>query len=454
MNDDELRDRSGEGSWSGAVEEPWFDELDVPEDIDWTAEPSLRTSSVSAVDVIGFALDDAVASQTMVNIQAARQLFAIREAFEFARANPRIYVPVGACERDPKADEVDFAVRSVAFDLAQRLHVSENVVRNMAWEGDVLIESLPRLKALFCSGRISGQHVRAAVDSSSGLSDPAVFAVYDERLAGIAEKLTPGGLGRRARVLRERLCADTLEQRHEEARQRRRVCVEPAEDGMGWLSVCGPVLEIAQAEARLTAEARRLRALPGEKRTLDQLRADLALQLLISGGTVTTGDGDGAGAEGVAPVKTGAQPFVLIDADGRFAEILGYGPVPPSVAAKALRDAPTFRKVLADPIHPATLNLDTKRYRPTPDQRTWLTLKYGLDEDAAPYLPVGVTTGAEIDHVIERQHGGPTNVTNLAPFKPRLHRLKTVTMIRLDPKPDGGIRVRTPTGYDSDPPPF
>ncbi|WP_460537614.1 DUF222 domain-containing protein, partial [Humibacter ginsengiterrae] len=210
----------------------WFDELDVPEDVDWTAEPSQRTSFVSAQDVIGFALDDAVGSQTMVNIEAARQMFAIREAFQMAREDPRIYVPVGITERDPKADEVDFALRSVAFDLAQRLHVSENVVRNLAWEAEVLTTSLPRLKELFVSGRISVQHVRAAVDSSSGLSDPAVFATFDERLAGIAERLTPGALGRRARLLRERLCADTLEQRHEEARKRRRVCVEPAEDGM------------------------------------------------------------------------------------------------------------------------------------------------------------------------------------------------------------------------------
>ncbi|GAB3612676.1 HNH endonuclease signature motif containing protein [Humibacter ginsengisoli] len=460
MNDDEFRGPAGEGSWADAVELPWFEELDVPVDVDWTAEPSQRTSFVSAQDVIGFALDDAVASQTMVNVEAARQMFAIREAFQLAREDPRIYVPVGITERDPKADEVDFALRSVAFDLAHRLHVSENVVRNLAWEGDVLTTSLPRLRDLFTSGRISVQHVRAAVDSSTGLPD-AVLGTYDERLAGIAERMTPGAFGRRARLLRERLCADTLEQRHEEARKRRRVCVEPAEDGMGWLSVYGPVLQIAQAEARLTAEARRLRALPGENRTLDQLRADLTLQLLTRGGTTRDGDGDGTAtsggdgdAKGVAPVKTGVQPFVLIDVDGRFAELLGYGPIPPSVAVKALRDAPSFRKVLADPIRPAQLNLDTKRYRPTPDQRTWLTLRYGLDEDAAPYLPVGVTTGAEIDHVIERQHGGPTNVTNLAPLKPRLHRLKTVTRIRLDPKPDGGIRVRTPTGYDSNPPPF
>jgi hypothetical protein len=440
--------------WEELADSSFFDGPWCADDAGEPAEEAFISSArtISGERLIRFALDDAVGSQTMVNIQAARQVFAIREAFEIARENPRIYVTVGIKEQDPRADEVDFAIRSVAFDLAQRLHVSENVVRSMAWQGEVLLSSLPKLCDLFASGRIGPQHVRAAVEASTGLTDEVAYATYDERMAAVAERVAPGAFGRRCRALRERLCADTLEQRHEAARQRRRVCVEPADDAMAWLSVYGPVLEIAQAEARLTAEARRLRALPGETRTLDQLRADLALQLLTSGGAASREADDGAA--GIEPVKTGAQPFVLIDADGRFAEILGHGPIPPSVAAKVLRDAPSFRKVLADPIRPARLNLDTKRYRPTPDQRTWLTLRYGLDEDAAPYVPTSIVTGAEVDHVIERQHGGPTNVANLAPWRPRLHRLKTVTKIRLDPKPDGGIRVRTPTGYDSDPPPF
>jgi hypothetical protein len=269
--------------------------------------------------------------------------------------------------------------------------------------------------------------------------------MFDERMAGIVEKLNPGVFARRCRLLRERLCADTLEQRHEEAHTRRRVVVEAAADAMGWLNLHASVLDVAQIETALTAEARRLRTMPGESRTLDQVRADLAVQWL-------KGDTTGAGTHRRG--RAGVRPFVLIDDAGRFAELLGYGPIPPKQAAAALRDAPAFRKVLADPIRPAVLNLDTTRYRPTPDQKTWLTLKYGLDEEAAPFLPVGIVTGAEIDHVIERQHGGPTDVGNLAPFKPRLHRMKTVTRIRLDPKPDGGIRVRTPTGYDSDPPPF
>jgi hypothetical protein len=81
-------------------------------------------------------------------------------------------------------------------------------------------------------------------------------------------------------------------------------------------------------------------------------------------------------------------------------------------------------------------------------------LRYGLDDEAASFISPGITCGAEIDHVIEWQHGGPTNVANLLPLKPRLHRLKTVTRIRLDPRPGGGVRVSTPTGYDTDPPPF
>jgi hypothetical protein len=79
-----------------------------------------------------------------------------------------------------------------------------------------------------------------------------------------------------------------------------------------------------------------------------------------------------------------------------------------------------------------------------------LAVRFRLDDDAAPFL----SRDAEVDHVLEFQHGGQTEVDNLVPLKQRLHRLESVTRIRLDPKPGGGIRIRTRTGYDSDPPPF
>ncbi|MGA0565982.1 DUF222 domain-containing protein [Rathayibacter sp. KR2-224] len=445
---------------SAEVEEvPWWEDPELPSS---AAEMACSAALVSAEVVLGFVLGDAVGSQTVVYQQAARQVFAIRDAFQIARQNPRIYVPVGMRDRDPRVDEVDFAQRSVAFDLAQRLQVSENVVRSMAFQGEVLSASLPGLCGLFMAGLISPQHARAAVEASVGLPDRAAFEAFDAKLTGIAERVRAGEFARRCRLLRERLCADTVQERHQEAVRCRRVVVEPAEDAMAWLHLYGPIVQIAQAEAALTAAARRLHAREGESRTLDQLRADLALHFLTANGGAgagsTGGTGSSAGVSGRSgtggSAGNGVQPVVLMDADGRFAELLGYGPIPAQTAGRVLRDAPAFRKVVADPGSPAGLNLDARRYRPTPDQKRWLTIRYGLDDDAAPYLATGVTSGGEIDHVVEWQHGGTTEVTNLVPLKPRLHRLKTVTRIRIDPKPDGGIRVRTPTGHDTDPPPF
>ncbi|QDZ13834.1 DUF222 domain-containing protein [Humibacter ginsenosidimutans] len=388
----------------------------------------------TAEQVLGFAFDDAECSQLMVNRQAARQLLAIGEAFEIARANPRIYVPVGAADRTPGIDDLDFAERSVAFDLAHRLNLSENLVRSLAHQAETLTASLPRLRDLFVEGSISAQRVRAAVESVDGVPD-AVVGRYDERLSRVAASLRAGVFARRCRILRERLCADTLQERHDVARQRRRVCFEPAEDGMAWVSAFIPAVDVARIEARLTGVAARLRRVDGETRNRDQLRADLLVEWLAGDGT---------------PSAATAQPHILIDGDGRFAELLGYGPIDPVSAARALRKAPSFRRVFDDPVTPTRLVLDSGQYRPSAEQRHWLRLNYGFDESAAPYLSLG----SEVDHVVEWQHGGTTDVTNLVPLKPRLHRLKSVTRIRLDPKPDGGIRVRTPTGYDSDPPPF
>ncbi|MGA0567655.1 DUF222 domain-containing protein [Rathayibacter sp. KR2-224] len=410
--------------------------------------------SITAQELIDLVFDDAVANQTLANQTIAHQIFAVHEAFEIARQYPRLYVPVGAPAGSPDVDEIDFAVRSVAFDLAQRLAVSENVVRDYDRQAAVLATRLPKLRELFLSGRISQQHVRAAVDCAEFLPDEATTVEYDERIAKIAEGLRCGEFARRCRLLRDRMCADTMQERHDRARDQRRVSVETADDGMAWLNAYLPVMDAAGIEARLQAAARAQRLHPGEHRTLAQLRADALVGLLLGDAADAAHSAAGSDAAPRIPALGSAgitvQPFLLIDADGRFAELLGYGPVDPRSAAMALRDAPSFRRVFADPVDPAKLTLDRRRYRPSPDQLRWLKIRYGLDDSAAPFL----CPGAEIDHVIEFQHGGDTDVDNLVPLKPRLHRLKSVTRIRLDPKPDGGIRVRTPTGYDSDPPPF
>ncbi|MGN6128100.1 MAG: HNH endonuclease, partial [Humibacter sp.] len=125
-------------------------------------------------------------------------------------------------------------------------------------------------------------------------------------------------------------------------------------------------------------------------------------------------------------------------------------PVDPTTAAATLRNAPSFHRVINDPIAPANLSLDRRSYRPSANQRRWLKLRYGLDDAATPFL----APDAEIDHITEYQHGGTTNITNLVPLKKRLHRLKSITKIRINPHHNGGMQVKTPTTHNTDPPPF
>ncbi|WP_243064917.1 DUF222 domain-containing protein, partial [Humibacter sp. RRB41] len=177
--------------------------------------PVRHVRRLSAVEILDFVFDDAVSHQTVVNRESARQMFAVHEAFQIAREYVRVYVPVGAADTSVGVDDVDFSERAVAFDLAHRLHVSENLVRAYDHQAGVLTGSLPRLCELFLAGRISAQHVRAAVDSADGIPTETLMTAYDERLALIAEGLRVGEFARRCRLLRERLCADTLQERHD-----------------------------------------------------------------------------------------------------------------------------------------------------------------------------------------------------------------------------------------------
>ncbi|MHA7987671.1 DUF222 domain-containing protein [Rathayibacter sp. CAU 1779] len=238
-------------------------------------------TAVSAERVMDAALSDVVASQTMANLLAARQLFAIRDAVQLARENPHLYVRRASVRNDNHAgssvDARDFAERAVAFDLAHRLHVSETAVRAWAHQGDVLASSLPLLCNRFLAGAISAQHVREAVDASVGLPDNAAVVEFDRKLSEIAERMRAGEFSRRARLLRERLCADTLQARHDEARKQRRVGAEADQDGMAWLNIYLPVIDAARIEARLASPARRMKTCAEESRTLDQLQADVAV---------------------------------------------------------------------------------------------------------------------------------------------------------------------------------
>lgn len=392
------------------------------------------TIHLTASEVLDRLFDEAEGTQTLANLSAASTVFAIGEATAWARQFPGLYLRADLGPNGPSREQVDFAERAVVFDLSQRLHLTESVVHGHAHVAETLTESLPRLAAVFRAGLISPGHVHSAVQNVVGIS-AVMLDRYDEEISSFATVTSGSAFARRCLRLHDRLCADTLQERHDLARAQRRVVLEPSADGMAWLHAYLPAIDAIRIDARLSATATRLRNTGSETRTRAQLKADLF---------VSWGAGDGT------PTAAKVRPYLLLDAGGRYAEAQGYGPVDVRSAATCMRDASAFRRVVTDPVRAARLVLDRRTYRPTRDQRAWLTLHYGLDDQAADY----VSFDAEVDHVTEYQHGGATNVTNLIPLKPRLHRLKSVTTIAFAPRPEGGIRITTPTSRISHAPPF
>ncbi len=149
------------------------------------------------------------------------------------------------------------------------------------------------------------------------------------------------------------------EQRFRKRYAERHVTGRDDEDGMSWLSINNTTDQVRLAHHRLTLAAKQKRA-AGDDRTLDQLRADLAIDLLV-------------GRADAAPVPAYARPIVnvtvpiqtlmgLSDDPG----VLSGGTVIPAGLARMIAQQPgsTWHRMLTDPAG-RMAELSTESYQPT-----------------------------------------------------------------------------------------
>ena len=166
--------------------------------------------------------------------------------------------------------------------------------------GDDVLGDDPTLNALE-AGIIDRGHACVIVESGSIIEDDAARARFEEAVLHKAATLTPGRLRRVARLAAERLTSVSFEDRHAKAREQRNVAINEVGDGMSQLI---HTLPTALAEAvwdRLTQQARAITTSAiknaGDTRTFDQIRSDLAAELLLTG--QPSGDPDAPHAAGV-----------------------------------------------------------------------------------------------------------------------------------------------------------
>jgi hypothetical protein len=372
----------------------------------------------------------------------AEQLAAIDATLREARAFPEVFV--GPIANAVDSDAVAFAERAAVADLAVRLGLAEQTVRAQAYEAEVLLHRAPRVWTRFRDGDISAPN--AAVVADLAVSLPAEsWESFENEIVEQAATLAPARFRVRARAARERVQPQQIVERHARRAFERRVWLEPDLDGMCWLTAYLPATVGRRAMAHLDRAAASLATRPDETRTLAQLRADVAGDLLA--GVL----GASSPAVGVAVAVT--VPVLTLLGRGDEPGILdGYGPIDAQTARRLAAHAPSFMRILTHPVTGTVLDIDRTSYRPPADLKRWVQVRGKICE----FPGCGrLADDCDLDHTLAWADGGKTSADNLALLCRNHHRLKHNSKWAVE-RTNAGLQWTSPTGAirTADPPPF
>ncbi|UUV36359.1 HNH endonuclease [Amycolatopsis roodepoortensis] len=334
--------------------------------------------------------------------------------------------------------------RSVTQEAAFALSLVDNHAGAMVAAADALTTRLPRTLSLMDQGKVSGFGAMKVAAATAWLSDDnarTVDALLEDRLPG----RNPDQIRKAANhaaITVDREGAETRAERHREGR---RLTLRHGETGVASIEVeDAPVEKAAAAYQRIDRAARALNT-KDEPRTLDQLRADVALDLLLGGQ---------GGTSERSEVFLYMDLFTYLGLNNDPAELAGHGTVPAALARHIATGPNTvLRRIITDPPSGQVLDLGRDRYRPSAGLGEFVRVRDRECRRPGCHRPA---QACDIDHSLPWQHGGHTNADELIDLCRRDHRLKDEPGWTYHLAADGTLTITTPTGqsYDSSPPPL
>ena len=377
--------------------------------------------------------------------------------------------------------EAEMSVRDVAAELACAVGLSDRTVQRRMADAATLRDSFPLTLGALGAGQISSAHAQAIHDEGVRLPAEArggyEGAVIDRTVGGDRALPTAGRLRAFAKAIAEKLHPATMHERHRTARADRRIWVQHLDDGMSEFRALIPTVQAQGGEDRLTAFARVVHeaesaadaecSVESERRTLDQLRADVFCDVLLTG-HATLPEIDERGREAVDAIRPAVQITVPVltllggtdtSSDGPTAPaarmpaapaLAGRVPIDPEIARRLAGAATLWDRVLTDPITGDVLAVD--RRFPSEAQRRHLRARDEHCRFPGCRMPAA---RSDIDHTIDHQHGGPTAIDNLAHLCRRHHSLKHLTAWTVAQESRGVLVWTSPEGriYTDHPPP-
>jgi len=313
-------------------------------------------------------------------------------------------------------EDPGFAEEAAAAEIRVALRLTRRAADNELALAFDLRRRLPRVWDLLVSGEIDVRRARVFAAGTLHLPDVNARVVVDE-VAPVAARLTTSQLAARIRRLCIEVDPEDAERRYAEAVADRRVVCEPTEAGTANL------LGLDLAPDRVAAAARHINSLArglkvdGELRTMDQIRADVMLDLLGGAGAAGGTGGDRGMVDIRADLETLAR---LSESPG---ELAGYGPVVADVARQVAesQSGAEWRYTVTDPESGQVVVNGTTRRRPSTGQRRQVEARNPMCVFPGCRMPAAQ---CDLDHRVPWSEHGPTSVDNLVPLCRHDHRIR------------------------------
>jgi hypothetical protein len=306
--------------------------------------------------------------------------------------------------------------------------------RNLDFAATLLSE-YPKVWEMLHSGLIDLPRARVIVEHTLHLDDE----VRDQVVVTALERApaqTTGLLAARIRKLAIWVAPEHVRRRYESGLEERRLVTDGNPDGTANLSGLQlPAIQAQAASRRINRLAHQLKA-SGDTRSVDQIRADIYLDLL-------NGKSDVAGADrGVVDIHV--ELTTLLELDDQPGELPGWGPVISDVARRVVEEQveSEWRYTVRDE-NGTVISNGTTRRRPTAAQRR--QVQAHAPTCVFPGCRIS-STQTDLDHNRPWSADGQTETENLGPLCRHHHVIRHHgwTIHQIDP---GVYRLTSPLGH-------
>jgi hypothetical protein len=308
-------------------------------------------------------------------------------------------------------DDLPDAVEAAAFEIRAALRLTRRAAETELGLAQDLRDRLSAVGEALAKGDIDVRRARTIAYGTAHLSDEDARKVVD-RIIERAPQLTTGQLGAKIRELCFTVDPEESKSRYEQALQERRVYREATEAGTANLMILNAAPDRAAEATNLINKIALDLKTADETRTLDQLRTDVALDLLCGrANTNRTGKGT---------IDIHVDLTTLTELNDNPGELAGFGPVIADIARQVTehQQQAEWRYTITDPDTGMVIDNGTTRRRPNTSEerhvharnRTCITpgcrmpaVKCDLDH-SKPYSQTGHTRTDELAPLCRHDH--------------------------------------------------